>query len=647
MISVFLPDGSRRFVPASTRVFDLAKNISSGLAKSVVAGKVDGKLVDSSFVLSEGVKVEIITDKTPTGLEIIRHSTAHILAMAIQELFPGTQVALGPVVENQFYYDFAFKEGTKVSIHDFPCIEEKMNALISQNLPIVKQVVSRQEAISYFSQRNEIFKLEIIHQLSDDQDITIYHIGDTWADLCRGPHVPSTGKLGAFRLMSLAGAYWRGNKDNPQLVRIYGTAWAHKKDLESYLYRLEEAKKRDHIVLGRQLNLFALMSDIAPGAAFFFPKGAKLYTLLQNYIRVKWARFGFQEVQSPQLMNANLWKMSGHYEQYRADMYMFRDDHGEEFGIKPMNCPGHIRMFMLGHKSYRDLPLRYGEFGTCHRNELSGTLHGLTRVRRFTQDDGHIFCTLNQVHEEVVSALQFVKEVYAELGFDEVLYALSTRPENKIGSEEMWDSAEHSLEASLKQMDLNYDIHHGDGAFYGPKIDFKVKDAIGRLHQCATIQLDFQMPQRFGLTYQGASNAAETPVMIHRAVLGSLERFMGIFIEHCAGHFPVGLAPVQCRILTVSEVQKDFAFHVSTFLKQNGVRVETDVTNDKLGAKIRNAQLLKIPYMLILGEQELGTNKVTARYRDGKNLEPLTPSEFFEYLKKESGVFWGLDTDQR
>jgi threonyl-tRNA synthetase len=410
---------------------------------------------------------------------------------------------------------------------------------------------------------------------------------------------------------------------------------------------LEEAKKRDHVVLGRQLNLFTLMSDIAPGAAFFFPNGAKIFTLLQNYIRVKWAKFGFQEIQSPQVMNVNLWKVSGHYEKYRDDMYIFKDDHDDEFGIKPMSCPGHVRMFMVGQKSYRDLPLRYGEFGVVHRNELSGTLHGLTRVRRITQDDGHIFCMLNQVQSEIISALKFVQEAYADLGFNEVVYMLSTRPENRIGAEEVWDVAENALEESLKISGVNYQINAGDGAFYGPKIDFKVKDAIGRMHQCATIQLDFQMPARFGISYQAANNTQETPVMVHRAVLGSVERFMGIFIEHCAGHFPIGLAPVQCRVVTVTESQEDYARKVTEFLKSNGIRIETDYSNDKLGAKIRDAQLLKIPYMLVIGDKEVQTNTLTARYRDGKNLAPMSPEDFLSFVKSESGVFWGLDTNQK
>jgi threonyl-tRNA synthetase len=645
-INIYLPDGSSRVMPASATVFDVAKSISSGLAKSAIVGRVDGVLLDLDFKLKNGVKVEILTDRTPEGLEVIRHSTVHVMAMAIQDLFPGTQITIGPVVENQFYYDIFPKEGVKIGTNDFPVIEKKMQEIIAQNIPFIKRIVSREEAIAHFNGLGETFKVEIVKELPEDSEIKIYAIAH-WDDLCRGPHVSATGKLGAFKLMSVAGAYWRANKDNAQLVRIYGTAWPNKKDLDAYLHMLEEAKKRDHVLLGRQLNLFTLMSDIAPGAAFFFPNGAKLFTLLQNYIRVKWAKFGFEEIQSPQVMNVNLWKVSGHYEKYRDDMYIFKDDHNEEFGIKPMSCPGHVRMFMVGQKSYRDLPLRYGEFGVVHRNELSGTLHGLTRVRRITQDDGHIFCMLSQVQVEIMSALQFVKEAYAELGFHEVIYMLSTRPENRMGAEEVWDAAENALEQALKASGVQFQVNPGDGAFYGPKIDFKVKDAIGRMHQCATIQLDFQMPTRFGISYQTSSNSQETPVMIHRAVLGSVERFMGIFIEHCAGHFPIGLAPVQCRIVTVTESHEDYARKIKNFLKENGVRVESDFSNDKLGAKIRDAQLLKIPYMLVIGDKEVQTSTLTARYRDGKNLAPMSPEEFLAYVKAESGVFWGLDTNQK
>ena len=645
LLNIQLPDGSLKQFKENSTLFDVAKSIGVSFAKNAVAGKINEKLVDLNEKLFEMCKVEILTDNSPEGIDIIRHSTAHLMAMAIQCLFPGTQITIGPVVENQFYYDVFPKAGNKISTNDFPAIEQKMMEIVRKNIPIVKKVLSRQKAVEYFQGLGEKFKVEIVNALPEGEDIKIYSIDD-WSDLCRGPHVPSTGKLGAFKLMSIAGAYWRANKDNEQLTRIYGTAWASKKDLEQYLKNLEEAKKRDHVLLGKELNLFTLMSDVAPGAPFFFPNGAKLYSLLQNYIRKKWLKYGFEEIITPQVMNVSLWKVSGHYTNYRDDMYLFQDENKEEFGIKPMSCPGHVRLFMMGQKSYRDLPLRFGEFGVVHRNELSGTLHGLTRVRRITQDDGHIFCLLDQVQDEISSALQFVKETYADLGFSEVIYLLSTRPENKLGDDELWDKAENALESALKKEDLNYQINLGDGAFYGPKIDFKVKDAIGRLHQCATIQLDFQLPMRFGANYKSYNNTQETPVMIHRAVLGSIERFMGIFIEHCAGHFPIGLAPIQCRLITVTEEQNEYARKVLKFFKQSGVRVDFDFSNNKLSAKIRGAQMLKIPLMLLVGDKEIQANTITARVKEGRNLEPMSPEQLLNYLKKESGVFWGLDINQ-
>ena len=644
-ISIFLPDGSQRQFHFNATLFDVAKNISNSLAKIAIAGKVNGQMADLNTVLNDGDRIEIYTDRSEEGVDVIRHSTAHLMAMAIQDLFPGTQITIGPVVENQFYYDIYPKPDVKIGAHDFPAIEEKMQEIVKQNYPVLKKVLSRKEAIASFEKLGEKFKVEIIHGLPSDEDIKIYQMGN-WFDLCRGPHVPSTGKLGAFKLMSIAGAYWRANKDNEQLTRIYGTAWANKKDLDDYLNRLEEAKKRDHVVLGRQLELFTLMSDIAPGAAFFFPKGSKIFTLLQSYIRRKLKKFGFDEIQTPQVMNVNLWKVSGHYEKYREDMYMFKDDHGDEFGIKPMSCPGHMRLFMSGLKSYRNLPLRYAEFGVVHRNELSGTLHGLTRVRRITQDDGHIFCTMDQIQSEIESALQFVKETYEDFGFYSIQYFLSTRPANKIGSDEVWDFAEKALEDSLKSAKTDYKINPGDGAFYGPKIDFKVKDAIGRSHQCATIQLDFQMPIRFGASYQAKTNQQETPVMIHRAALGSLERFIGVLIEHTAGHFPLGIAPVQCRLVTVSEACVEFSFEVYSFLKERGVRVEIDTSSEKLGSKIRDAQLLKIPYMVVIGEKEVQSQTLSPRFHDGTQKNPMGLEEFYELMKQESGVFWGLDIGQ-
>ncbi len=644
-IDFILPDGSKRSLPAPVSLYDVAKNISPGLAKIALAGKINDKTVDLSTVVSADDRVEIITHKAEIGQEIVRHSTAHLMAMAIQEVFPGTQITIGPVVENQFYYDIYPKPEVKISVHDFPSIEAKMREIVAKNIPIKRVVLSRNNAIEHFKNLDETFKVELISDIPEDQEISVYQMED-WGDLCRGPHVYSTGQLGAFKLMSIAGAYWRADKNNPQLLRIYGTAWGTQKELDAYLKMLEEAKRRDHVMLGKQLNLFSLMGDVAPGAPFLFPHGSKIFTLLQNYTRKKWREFGFEEVQTPQILNVNLWHTSGHYDKFKDDMYLFDDHNGEQYGVKPMNCPCHVRMFMVGQKSYRDLPLRFGEFGVVHRNELSGTLHGLTRVRRFMQDDGHIFCTMEQISAEIEKAVALVQQTYADFGFNEVFYYFSTRPENKLGNDEVWDTAEAALEVALKNAQVPYQLNAGDGAFYGPKIDFKVKDAIGRLHQCATIQLDFQMPERFGAWYQTSENTHQTPVMIHRAVFGSIERFLGVFIEHTAGHFPMGLAPVQCRVVTVTNDFTAFAHEVFNELRKKGVRIEIDATHEKLGAKIRAAQLQKIPYMVVIGEKESEAKTVTVRCNNGKNLAPLTIDGLCALIKSESGVFWGLDTNQ-
>lgn len=643
-ISVTLPDGSLRQLEEGSSLRDVAKDISSSLLKVAIAGKINGRDADLCDPVYEGDSIEIITSKTQEGLDIIRHSTAHLMAMAIQDLFPGTQITIGPVVGEQFYYDIYPKKGVQITPESFPKIEDKMSQIQKMNIDIKKKIVSRPEAIKHFETLGEDFKVEIVKDIPEGEDIKIYSIGD-WGDLCRGPHVPSTGMLKAFKLMSLAGAYWKGDKDNPQLTRIYGTAWANEKELKNYLKMLEEAKKRDHTVLGKKLELYTILGDVAPGAPFFLPKGAKIYTLLVNYMREKYEKYGFKEIYTPQVMNVDIWKNSGHYDNYKDDMYLFKD--GEtEFGIKPMSCPGHVKLFMSSHKSYRDLPLRYAEFGSCHRSELSGTLHGLTRVRRFTQDDGHIFCSLDQVPEEITSALRFVNEVYKEFGFEEVFYALSTRPEARMGDDSVWDKAESALENALKSENLNYTLKPGDGAFYGPKIDFDIKDAIGRRHQCATIQLDFQMPERLKANYQCSNNSYDTPIMIHRAIFGSIERFLGLLIEHFAGHFPIGLSPVQASIITINEAHKDYAESIYQDLKSKGLRVERNFQNDKLGAKIRHAQISYIPYMIIIGDKELETKTLTVRYRDGKNMEPMTKEDFFLLIKNKSQPFWGKDVNQ-
>lgn len=643
-ISVYLPDGSARQMAENATIFDVAASIGPGLARSALAGKINGKQVDLMTPVPAEAKVEIITANSADGLEVIRHSTAHVMAMAVQELFPGTQITIGPIVENGFYYDVFPPANVKISSDDFPAIEKKMAEIVAKDIKVERVVVSRDDAVKHFESLGEKFKTEIVRELPEGEDIRIYKMGQ-WGDLCRGPHVPSTGKLGAFKLMSIAGAYWRANKDNEQLVRIYATAWPNKKELEAYLVMLEEAKKRDHVVLGKQLELFTIHPEIAVGAPFFHPHGAKLFTLLQNYIRRKLAQFEYNEIHTPQVMNLDLWKISGHYENYHENMYFTQVDE-QQYAIKPMSCPAHVRVFATGQRSYRELPIRYAEFGVVHRHELSGAVHGLTRVRRITQDDGHIFCTQEQIEGEIRRVLQMVKECYADLGFNEIKNYLSTRPEKRIGKDDVWDQAEKALENALKAEEMDYTLNPGDGAFYGPKIDFKIRDAIGRFHQCATIQLDFMTPGRFNAEYTSSANTPETPVMIHRAVLGSVERFMGIFIEHYAGHFPVGISPVQARVINVSPDQEEYAYQVLSFLTKKGIRTEIDASNEKLGYKIRNAQLKKIPYMLVVGPKEVESQTVTARFHDGKNLDPMSLETFAEFIKTESGVFWGLDVNQ-
>lgn len=647
-VNVQLPDGSSRSFPALATVATLAASIGPGLARSAVGGKIDGKIVDLSTPLPDGSRVEILTGTSAEGLEILRHSTAHVLAMAVQQVFPGTQITFGPVVENSFYYDVKPPENVKISSNDFAALEKKMAEICSADYPVLRRVVTREEGVEYFTRQGEKFKVEIVNALPANEEIKIYEIDtgtEKWGDLCRGPHVPSTGKLGAFKLMSVAGAYWRANKDNDQLTRIYGTAWANKKDLDSYLHMLEEAKKRDHVVLGRQLELFMLLPEVAVGAPFFLPNGSKLYSLLQNYMRKKQLQFGFKEIQTPQLMNVDLWKKSGHYENYKENMYFTKIDE-QDYALKPMSCPAHVKVFQQGLRSYRELPLRLAEFGVVHRHELSGAVHGLTRVRRFTQDDGHIFCSIEQVHQEMRSALRMILECYNDLTFTEIKFYLSTRPEKRIGAEEIWDKSETALAEALAAEKIEYILNPDDGAFYGPKIDVKVRDALGRWHQCATIQLDFSTPGAFKAAYISSSNQEETPVMIHRAVLGSVERFIGVFIEHTAGHFPIGLSPVQARVISVGENQAEYCLQLEQTLASKGIRVESDVSSNKLSYKIREAQMKKIPYMLVVGDKELEQRQVTPRYWDGKNLEAMSSDKFYELIKEQSGVFWGLDQNQ-
>lgn len=638
-VNIRLPDGSERQVDSSATFMDVAKSIGPGLAKAALAVKANGVQRDMTATVGVDTTLEIITAKSDDGLEVIRHSTAHILAMAVQKLWPGTQVTIGPVIENGFFYDFAFQDMIKISETDFEKIEKEMAAIIKADHPVARQVLSRSQAIEKFTRLGESYKVEIIKELPGDQDISIYGMGD-WADLCRGPHIPSTGKAGAYKLTAIAGAYWRGDEKNAMLTRIYGTAWATKKELEDYLHRIEEAKKRDHRILGKQLNLFSFHNE-APANAFFHPNGAKLYNHLISYMRRSNLKAGFDEVGTPLVMNVGLWHTSGHYDNYRENMYFTKVDESDA-AIKPMNCPGHCLIYGNGRHSYRELPIRFSEFGRVHRHERSGVTHGLMRVRTFVQDDAHIFCRPDQILEEIVGVINQISEVYKAMGFDRYRMELSTRPEKSLGTDEIWATAENALKDALKASNKEYKLNPGDGAFYGPKIDFHLIDSLDRSWQCGTIQLDFSMPARFGLEFIGADDKAHTPVMIHRAVLGSVERFMGIFVEHYAGHFPLWSSPVQAKIINISKDQEEYAFNVHKALKAAGVRSEIDLRNEKLGYKIREAQLQKVPYMLVIGEKEKDAQAVSPRFWDGKQFDSMTVDQFIDHVKTDCGEQWGI-----
>ncbi len=638
-VKVRLPDGSERRYGAEATYKDVAASIGAGLAKAALAVRANGQLKDLGLPLKTDTDLEIITSKSPEGLEVIRHSTAHVLAMAVQKLWPGTQVTIGPVVDHGFYYDFAFPEAVKISEKELPQIEDEMQKIVSQDLPVFRTVVSRQEAVERFTALKESFKVEIIKELPETEEISIYGMGD-WFDLCRGPHVPSTGKIGAFKLTIVAGSYWRGDEKNPRLTRIYGTAWASKKDLQDYLTRLEEAKKRDHRVLGKQLGLFSFHPE-APANAFFHPPGARLYLSLMNFMRRSNAAHDFQEVNTPLLMNVDLWHKSGHYENYRENMYFTKVDETDA-AIKPMNCPGHCLLYGATRHSYRELPIRLSEFGRVHRHERSGVTHGLMRVRTFVQDDAHVFCAPDQIEQEITRVLDQIDTAYKDLGFSQYRMELSTRPAKSIGSEEIWTKAEKALKDCLEKSGRPFKVNPGDGAFYGPKIDFHLIDSLERSWQCGTVQLDFSMPSRFELQYVGSDDKPHTPVMIHRAVLGSLERFMGIFIEHYAGHFPLWAAPVQVKLINVAKDQEEYTAVLAKEFAGAGVRVEIDLRNEKLGFKIREAQLAKVPYMVVLGEKERETGTVSPRFWQGQQLEAMTPAIFIEHLRKECGSLWGV-----
>jgi len=627
---ITLPDGSTRSFPGPVTVMEVAANIGAGLAKAALAGRVNGDLVDASHVIACDVALSIVTGREADGLEIIRHSTAHLLAQAVKSLYPSAQVTIGPVVENGFYYDFAYDR--PFTPEDLSAIEQKMESLAVTALPVSRQVSDRDTAINFFMAQGEAYKAEIIQEIPEDQTISLYTQGD-FTDLCRGPHVPDTGRLKAFKLMKVAGAYWRGDSRNAVLQRIYGTAWADKKELAAYLQRLEEAEKRDHRKIGKLLDLFHTQEE-APGMVFWHPNGFALYQQIEQYMRRIFREYGYQEIRCPQILDVGLWKASGHWDNFQENMF-FTGSENREYAVKPMNCPGHIQVFKQHLHSYRELPIRFAEFGTCHRNEPSGTLHGIMRVRSFNQDDGHIFCTEEQVQDEVVAFITALRRVYADFGFTDIEYKLSTRPVKRLGTDEVWDKAETALTAALEDQDINYTLQPGEGAFYGPKIEFALKDAIGRVWQCGTVQVDFMMPGRLGAEYVGEDNSRHVPVMLHRAIVGSLERFIGILTEHHSGYFPLWLAPVQAVILTITDKQVHYARALCEVLSTQGLRIKTDLRNEKIGFKIREHTLKRIPYLLIVGEKEMESNTVSVRARNGQDLGSFDGAELGSRLAAE------------
>ncbi len=615
MLAVTLPDGSQRKFAQPVTVAEVAQSIGAGLARAALAGKVDGRLVDTSFAITSDARLDIITEKDPEGLEIIRHSTAHLMAYAVKELFPAAQVTIGPVIENGFYYDFSYQR--PFTLDDLAAIEKRMSELARRDLPVQREVWQRDEATVFFRSIGEHYKAELIDAIPPGQEVSLYREGE-FVDLCRGPHVPSTGKLKVFKLMKLAGAYWRGDQRNEQLQRIYGTAWTRKEDQDAYLHMLEEAEKRDHRKLGRQLNLFHLQ-DEAPGMVFWHPKGWTIWQEVEQYMRRVLGENGYCEVKTPMIMDRSLWERSGHWQNYAEHMFTTASE-SRDYAVKPMNCPGHIQIFNQGLRSYRDLPLRLAEFGSCHRNEPSGALHGIMRVRAFVQDDAHIFCTEAQVLPETAAFIDLLQQIYADFGFTEILVKLSTRPDKRIGSDEVWDRAEAALAEALLAKGLSYDLQPGEGAFYGPKIEFSLKDCLGRVWQCGTLQLDFALPQRLDAHYVGENNERHIPVMLHRAILGSLERFIGILIEHYAGAMPLWLAPMQAVVLNISEKQGEYAAQVASALRAAGLRVDADLRNEKITYKIREHSLNKLPYQIVVGDKEVAANLVAVRTRGGRDL---------------------------
>ena len=627
---ITLPDGSQRSFDAPVSVFQVAENIGPGLAKAALAGKVNGNLVDTSHLISDDAQLAIITGKDDDGLEVIRHSCAHLLAQAVKSLFPSAQVTIGPVIDDGFYYDFAFERA--FTPEDLEKIEARMEELSKADYPVSRQLMDRDEAVAFFRNMGEDYKAEIIASIPQAEDISLYR-QDDFIDLCRGPHVPSTGKIAAFKLTKVAGAYWRGDSRNEMLQRIYGTAWANKKDLAAYLHRIEEAEKRDHRKIGKKLNLFHMQEE-APGMVFWHPRGWTVYKNIEQYMREQQNRHGYKEIRTPQIVDLSLWQKSGHADKFAAGMFTLQAEE-RDFAVKPMNCPCHVQIFNQGLKSYRELPLRLAEFGSCHRNEPSGSLHGIMRVRGFTQDDAHIFCTEAQIQPEVSSFIDFLHDVYRDFGFDEVIYRLSTRPEQRVGSEEVWDKAEKALADALDSKGLPWELLPGEGAFYGPKIEFSLKDCIGRVWQLGTIQVDFSMPGRLDAQYVAEDGSRHVPVMLHRAILGSFERFIGILIEHYEGAFPAWLAPEQAVVMNITDNQAGYVREVTESLQNKGFRAINDLRNEKIGFKIREHTIQRIPYLVVVGDREAETQTLAVRTRSGEDLGTMTLEAFAEHLRND------------
>ncbi len=631
MIQITLPDGSKRPFDHPVSVQDVAASIGTGLAKATLAGKVDGKLVDASFPIEHDASLQIITEKSPEALEILRHSTAHLMGQAVQRLFPGAQVTIGPVIDNGFYYDFAYER--PFTPDDLPKIEAEMHKIVEEKLPLTRSVKSRDEAVAFFRGLGETYKAEIIEGIPADQDLSLYTQGE-FTDLCRGPHVPNTGKLHSFKLMKVAGAYWRGDSNNAMLTRIYGTAWLNDKDLKAYLFQLEEAEKRDHRKIGKQLDLFHQQEE-SPGMVFWHPNGWAIWQQVEQYMRGVYRKSGYQEVRCPQVLDVSLWKKSGHWDNYQENMF-FTESEKHTFALKPMNCPGHVQVFNTGLHSYRELPIRYGEFGGCHRNEPSGALHGIMRVRAFTQDDGHIFCTPEQIQSEVTAFHAQAMQVYADFGFENIDVALALRPEKRIGDDGVWDRAEAALRGALSAAGVKWTELPGEGAFYGPKIEYHMHDSIGRDWQVGTMQVDFMMPERLGAEYVDEHSQKKHPVMLHRAIVGSMERFIGILIEHHAGLLPTWLAPVQAVVLNITDAQADYVRQVTQALVDKGFRVQSDLRNEKVGYKIREHTMQKVPYLLVVGDREKENGAISVRTRSGEDLGSMPLASFIERLETDT-----------